>query len=276
LLLAAPAALLAGCTPQAVLNALAAAGAHRIDEGLAYGPDPRQRLDLHRPLDETATTPLVVFFPGGAWNRGERRDYRFVGSALASRGCLVAVVDYRLYPQVRYPEFLRDCAAATAWLLHRFDGPARRVYAFGHSAGAYNAAMLALDRRWLAEQGLAPERLAGWVGLAGPYDFTPIRNPEVRPVFHHPDVPRDSQPIVHAPSSRLRALLGPPSDDALVDPERNTVGLAGALRSAGAQVLLRRYARTNHALLIAAMAPPLRWLAPVRDDVLAFVQPASV
>ena len=66
----------------------------------------------------------------------------------------------------------------------------------GHSAGAYNAAMLALDARWLPRRaGQSPARLAGWVGLAGPYDFLPISNPNAQPLFHHPGVPRPcSQP----------------------------------------------------------------------------------
>lgn len=264
--------LLAACSPAATLNALAPADTHRLDADLAYGPDPRQRLDLYRPRDDAADAPLALFFYGGSWNRGERADYRFVGEALAASGVMVAVADYRLFPQVRYPGFVEDGAAALAWL--RREHPARRLFVMGHSAGAYIAAMLALDARWLAPHGLAPDLLAGWIGLAGPYDFVPIRNPEVQPVFHHPAVPADSQPIVHAARSRLPALLGAPVSDALVDPERNTVGLSRALQRAGAAVVLRRYERASHATLVAAFARPLRWIAPVLDDTLAFVDGA--
>ena len=55
---------------------------------------------------------MVVFFYGGSWNRGDRAQYRFVGEALAARGIVTVIPDYRLYPEVRYPDFLKDNAAA--------------------------------------------------------------------------------------------------------------------------------------------------------------------
>ena len=131
---------------------------------------------------------MVVFYYGGSWNRGERAQYRFVGEALASRGILTLVADYRLYPEVRYPDFLRDSAAALSYGLdHAADwgGNPDKVYVMGHSAGAYNAAMMALDPRWLAAHGRSPQQLAGWIGLAGPYDFLPLTNLDAMPVFHH-------------------------------------------------------------------------------------------
>jgi len=245
-------------------------------EDLAYGDDPRQRLDVHRPdgAPPPGGRPVVVFFYGGSWNRGSRSTYRFVGRALASRGIVTAIPDYRTYPQVRYPDFLRDGAAAIAWLrprLARFGGDPSRIVVAGHSAGAYNAAMLAMDPRWLGEAGLSPSVLAGFAGLAGPYDFLPIVNPDVRPVFHHPDYPPDTQPIDHARGVRMPVFLGAAASDSLVDPDRNTGGLARRLREAGTTVVERRYPRANHVTLVGAFAWPLRWIAPVLDDVAGFV-----
>ncbi|MEB3214603.1 MAG: hypothetical protein VKL39_24855, partial [Leptolyngbyaceae bacterium] len=141
----------------------------------------------------------------------------------------------------------------------------------GHSAGAYNAAMLALDPRWLGEAGLAPRMLAGFAGLAGPYDFLPIENREVRPVFHHPDYPPRSQPIGFAARLPMPVFLGAAATDSLVDPQRNTVQLARRLREAGTPVTERLYERANHVTLVAALAGPLRWVAPVLDDLAGFV-----
>jgi len=243
---------------------------------LAYGPDPRQRLDVYVPrgAGPRSAAPVAVFFYGGSWNRGDRADYRFVGQALAARGIIAVVADYRVYPQVRYPDFLRDGALAVAWArreIAAYGGDPGRLFVAGHSAGAYNAAMIALDPRWLGEAGLAPEALAGFVGLAGPYDFMPIGNPEVQPVFFHPDYPRGSQPIAYARATARPAFLGAAASDSLVDPQRNTVQLARRLRAAGSPVIERLYERTNHVTLIGAFAGPLRWLAPVLDDVAAFV-----
>ena len=149
--------------------------------------------------------PVVVFFYGGSWNTGDRAQYRFVGAALASRGVLTLVADYRLYPEVRYPDFLKDSAAALAWGLENSDrlgGNPRRVFVMGHSAGGYNAAMLALDARWLRPLGHAPAELAGWIGLAGAYDFLPMTNPDTRPVFFHPNYPPHTQPLEFASGQR--------------------------------------------------------------------------
>ena len=71
----------------------------------------------------------------------------------------------------------------------------------GHSAGAYNASMVALDPRWLAHHGLQPAALAGFIGLAGPYNFLPLRVDALKPVFGFPDTPADSQPVLHASAS---------------------------------------------------------------------------
>lgn len=276
--LAGSALALAGCSPARVLNAWLPDDSHELIADLPYGGDPRQRLDVYRPTAPVpaAGHPVALFLYGGSWNSGARRDYRFVGEALASRGILTLVADYRLYPQVSYPDFLHDCAHALAHALgeaRRFGGDPRRVFVMGHSAGAYNAAMLALDARWLAPLGLDPRHhLAGWVGLAGPYDFIPIVNPDVRPVFHHPNEPVDSQPIRYADRAAIPSFLGAATSDKLVDPQRNTAQLAQRLQRAGTAVTLRWYERASHVTLAGAFARPLRWVAPVLDDVEAFVK----
>jgi len=277
---AAASALLAGCSPLRLLNASAADDSFTLREGLSYGPLPRHRFDLFVPRSSVAGPvpiagwPVAVFFYGGSWNRGARADYRFVGEALASRGILTAIADYRLYPEVRYPDFLHDCARITALTLHEagsWGGDPARVHVMGHSAGAYNAAMLALDERWLTSEGASPRSLAGWVGLAGPYDFLPISNSEVQPVFHYPDSPPDSQPLMHVHKGSPRAFLGAARSDSLVDPQRNTVALAAQLHAEGVPVEVKLYGRVDHAALIATLARPLRWLAPVLDDVSGFM-----
>lgn len=267
--------------PGVVLNVAASIGSLRTAEGVPYGPLARQRYDLYRPAGPAPAGgwPLVVFFYGGAWSRGDRADYRFVGEALAARGILAMVADYRLHPEVKYPDFLHDCARALAHGLAQapqWNADAQRVFVMGHSAGAYNAAMLALDSRWLGATGRRAGELAGWIGLAGPYDFLPIKTPEVQAVFHHPDVPRDSQPIRHVVGASVPALLIVGEADQRVDPLRNSVGLAHALRDAGAPVRLRPYPRLTHEAVLGVIAGPLRPLAPVLDDVVEFVNAPGV
>lgn len=289
---AAGAALLAAVGPAlagagtGVLNALATLRGHRGATDVAYGPLPRQRFDVYLPgaalaaADRARGSPLVIFFYGGSWNAGDRRDYRFAGTALAAQGLTVMVVDYRLYPQVRYPDFLRDCAGAVAYgLAHarELGADPRRVFLYGHSAGAYNVAMLALDPRWLRAVGHSPGELAGWVGLAGPYDFLPIGDPDVKPVFDWPATAADTQPIHHVGdlARPLPAFIGAALDDTLVLPQKNSLPLADSMAARGTAVTLRTYAHASHALLVGALAWPLTARAPVLADSVAFMREAA-
>ncbi len=272
-ILAAIAALVSGCSATAALNALVPASTYEGREGVAYGAGARERLDVYRPLPGTARgpAPIVVFFYGGNWDAGERANYRFVGEFLAASGAIAIIPDYRLYPEVRYPDFLKDCAAAMQWVFahaRELGGDPSRIHVMGHSAGAYNAAMLALDVRWLGAQ---RERLAGFIGIAGPYDFLPIENPDTRRAFNWPDTPRDSQPVEHVSFKAPRTLLIAANKDSLVDPQRNTGGLARRLKAAGVETRVRYLDNVSHVTVMAAVAGPLKFLAPVREEVLAFL-----
>jgi len=266
---------LIGCAPLTVINAVTSSRSYDKTADIAFGTDARQRLDVYVPRGLQGLAPVVVFFYGGSWNNGNRADYAFIGEALASRGIIAVVADYRVYPQVRYPDFIDDAALTLAWTvkdIQRFGGDTKRMFVMGHSAGAYNAAMVALDQRWLAKQGLTPVILRGWIGLAGPYDFIPIENLDVKPVFFFPDTPPESQPINHVTRAAPPALLIASHDDKIVNAVRNTGGMAAKLRASGVAVTELYFDRTSHATLIAAMAWPLRGLAPVLDNVERFVK----
>ena len=272
-------AMLSGCSAVGTLNALTPSRSYQLQADVPYGALPRQQLDVYRPTTAAPLGgwPVVVFFYGGSWNTGERTEYVFVGEALAARGILTLVADYRLYPAVRYPDFLLDSAKALAYGFDHaqaLGGNPKRVFVMGHSAGAYNAAMLALDPRWLSATGHTPAALAGWIGLAGPYDFYPIVNPDAKPVFFHPDYPPNSQPITFPSANAPRSFLAATRADSVVNPQRNTVQLAAKLEAAGVAVTQKLYPHGSHISLIGSFAWPLRWITPVLDDVTEFVRSA--
>lgn len=263
------------CSPLTAINALTTESTYDITSDVVYGPQDRNQLDIYTPKNLHAAAPVVVFFYGGSWSSGARGDYAFVGEALASRGIVTVIADYRLYPEVRYPTFLEDSARAVAWTvksISKYGGDPKRLYVMGHSSGAYNAAMMALDPRWLAEINLTPAIFKGWIGLAGPYDFLPIENRGVRPVFFFPNSPIDSQPINHVTAVAPPTLLIAANKDSLVNPVRNTGGLAAALRAAHVPVTEQYFDHVGHATLVGAISRPLRGLAPVLDAVDRFIK----
>jgi hypothetical protein len=92
-----------------------------------------------------------------------------------------------------------------------------------------------------------------------------------QPVFFHPHYPPKAQPIEFSRVRALHSFLGAPADDAVVSPTRSTHALAVELEAAGTPVTLRMYARASHVTLVGAFAPPLRWVAPVLDDMVALI-----
>jgi acetyl esterase/lipase len=263
----------AACSPLAPLNWTAGTSARRRVD-VAYGSLPRQRLDLYAPAAGTTGAPLVVFFYGGSWTGGDRASYRFVGEALAAIGCAVAIPDYRVHPSVRYPTFLEDCAASVAWLRQHADTvgiDAGRTVLAGHSAGAYNAAMLALDPRWLGAAGAERADVRGWIGLCGPYDFLPPRSATLRAIFGPPAGWPDTQPVTHVTPGAPPALLLWGDDDSTVLP-RNSERLATRLRAAGNDVTTEAYRGVGHVKPLLALSRPFRDALPVLPAMDAFVR----
>ena len=265
---------LSACSPVAVLNALAPTAGITETRDVRYAPGGRHALDIYAPAGQRPA-PVVVFIYGGGWKDGDKAEYRFLAASLASKGFLTVVPDYRVFPAVRFPVFLRDNAAAVAWTkanITRYGGDPRRIFLMGHSAGAYNAAMLTLDKQWLGAAGLDPDRdIAGMIGLAGPYDFLPLRDPELEDIFGPAGDLRLSQPIAFARGNAPPMFLAAGNADLTVLP-RNTAHLAAAVRRDGGAVEERIYGGVNHTGIVGAMSGALRWLAPLMADVLGFLE----
>ncbi len=268
---------LPGCSPVDALNWLTPGDGYRTITDLAYGEGPRRKLDVYVPDGVTPQhpAPVVVFFYGGSWSEGRRGDYRFVAQSLVAMGYVVAIPDYRLWPEVRYPDFLTDSAAAVGWVARQigpYGGDAQRLVLMGHSAGAYNAAMLALQPDLLPAHGVALSAVRGFVGLAGPYNFAPFIDERVIRVFGHLADPAPSQPISYVRADAPPLLLLHGEGDESVFP-RNTLTLDQAQRAAQGQSRSVLYPDIGHVRLILGLSAPFRHRGPpVFDDVALFLR----
>lgn len=249
-------------------------GVEQAGQAIAYGPDPRQTLDVYRPQGAARNLPVVVFVYGGAWKSGDRRAYEFAGRALAAQGALVVVIDYRLVPQVRFPAFIEDTAAAIAWVNRNaaaLGGDPNRIILAGHSAGAYDIAVAALDRRYLDAQGVDPGVIAGVVTLAGPFDFLPLDDPDTIAAFGQWPRPQETQPVRLVTADAPPFLLLTGDSDSTVGPY-NSRNLKKRLDAAGVENRFVLYPGLDHVGLLTALSRPFRWRAPVLEDAGTFIR----
>jgi acetyl esterase/lipase len=269
-------ALAAACSPLATFDAVAGRDARgeKAAEGLPFGPLPRQRLDIYRPVGAApnARLPVIMFIYGGSWRMSSRSEYGFVGSALAARGFVTVIADYRLVPEVRFPDFLQDNALALRWVrdnISAHGGDPSRIGVAGHSAGAYNAVMLALDPRHLATAGLAPSAMRAVIGVAGPYDFFPWTSADTQAAFGAWPNPAETQPISFARAGAPPLLLVSGDADTTVRP-RNTEALAARIRAAGGAVQTRIYPGIGHIDILTGISRIARQRGAALDDMDAF------
>lgn len=252
--------------PLDLLNSVTPESEYRLLEGIAYGDEPRQLLDLYLPNDSNGA-PTVVFIFGGAWREGSRQDYKFVGQALAVEGYTVVIPDYRLYPAVQYPAIIDDVRDAILNIRQRTEElglSTDRIVLAGHSSGAHAAALLASSDRYFSNQ----PYIAAVIGISGPYDL-PLDNPEVAEVFQDVDGTRVKPPAL-VDSSHPPTLLLHGEDDERVVP-RHTNRYAQSLRDASVPVEVKLLDGVGHIDIIAGVSTRLQFLNATRDHILAFL-----
>jgi acetyl esterase/lipase len=254
-----------------LVNAAAIGRDVEVTHDIRFADGRRGLLDVYAPKG-VLDAPLVVFFYGGGWEDGSKADYRFAAMALAKRGLVTVVPDYRLYPDVRFPDFISDGAKAVRWARRNateFGADPGLIFLVGHSAGAYIATMLALDKTYLDAPSLAA--LGGVVGLAGPYDFLPLQSDTLKRIFAPAGGDLSpSQPITYARGDAAPMLLISGAADTTVRPE-NSRRLAARITALGGGAEARFYKRIDHTVVMGAFSPLLRPFAPSLADTLAFI-----
>jgi acetyl esterase/lipase len=205
-----------------------------------FGPASWHRADVYQPLGSMGPVPVIVFWYGGAWTEGNKDEYRFVGTALAGLGFVAVLPDYRVYPEVKFPAFLDDAAAAVAWVQShaaQFGGDPHRIVLMGHSAGAHMAAMLAINHEYLNRAGVDTHDIVGLI-----------------------DVSSDAPPtlLIQGASDRLVRVS-------------NTRRLADALRQKHVPVRVVVYPHRGHGDTVAALSWAARFRSPTLDDIDRFM-----
>lgn len=262
----------AACSPLGLLNSLGPrdGGVRRVARDIAYGDDPRQRLDLYAPT-APGTYPVLVFFYGGGWDSGSRDLYGWAAQALAAQGFVVALPDYRVVPQVVFPAFIEDAAVATAKaadVAAAYGGDPERLGVLGHSAGAHLALMISLDRRYMQAVD-RPGLIKAAAGLAGPYDFLPFDVGASRNAFGRAPDPTLTQPVTFVRADAPPIWLGHGTADVVVHAEDTTI-LDQRMKAVGGRSEAKLYPGLDHADLIATFSPLFRKKATILADVTGF------
>lgn len=208
---------------------------YKADASTEYERE-RCKLDWYLPVEGTDDFPVLIWFHGGGLQQGHKADD--IATAVAERfakdGIAVASVNYRLSPQVNYPAYLEDAAAAVAFVLknasqHR--GRNDQVFVSGHSAGGYLTAMVAMDPSLLEAHGATRNSLAGIIPVSGQMiTHSTVRNergiPRSQPIID------EAAPAYHATADAPPFLCIVGSEDLPARTEENQY-FAAAMKAAG-------------------------------------------
>lgn len=263
---------LAACSPQNTLNAVISTRGLNVTQNLRYGPAPRNVMDVYAPQN-AQNAPVVLFIHGGSWQGGDKDGHKFVGVSLARAGYVTGVMNYRLAPEHRYPDYVQDAAAALKVLRDRaqsYGGGPDNLFVMGHSAGGFNAVEVVDNARWLKEAGVPVGAVRGVIGVAGPYSYD-FRQFPSRVAFPEGGDPADIMPDRHVRPDAPPNLLLVAANDTTVDPY-NAVNMEAALREAGVPVTRMVLPGLNHITVIAAVAQPLTFLGGTRQAVIDFIE----
>jgi len=131
---------------------------------------PLQKLDIHLP-DEGNTFPIFIYFHGGGLKKGDKSAQSLYDAAktMEKDGIALVSVNYRMYPDAKYPDYIEDCAEAVAWIFSNIEQYCKPngIYVGGSSAGGYLSMMLCFDKSWLGKYGISPLDVKGYIHGAG-------------------------------------------------------------------------------------------------------------
>lgn len=228
----------------------------------------RCRLDVYYPKNQTGFA-TVVWFHGGGLTGGNRS----IPAGLKNQGVAVVTVNYRLHPKVACPEYLQDAAAAVAWSfrnMERYGGDTSKIFVSGHSAGGYLTSMVGVDKRWLAQQDIDADRIAGLIPLSG-HTITHMTVRKEKGIPNTQPVVDQYAPLYHVRPRAAPILLitGDRELEMLGRYEENAYFMR-MLKVAGHQdVTLYELQGYGHGMVEPALALMLKWMREKENRVAA-------
>jgi acetyl esterase/lipase len=175
---------------------------------IAFGVDPKQRLDVYLPATPVKNAPVLLFLHGGGFMEGDRAHYGFVATPYAKHGIITVVSGYRLAtPGVHYPAQSDDTKAAITWIhknIATFGGDPRTLFLSGHSVGATLIADVSFNRDWMKAAGLAPDAIKGIAAVSGDYDLSAGENAAYAPTA---ELEAQASPLRHIVEPAAVALV---------------------------------------------------------------------
>ncbi len=258
------------CSPTAIVNFISPDEHYEKIEDLSYGKLNRHKLDIYVPNTEQKNI-LIIFFYGGSWDSGNKEKYKFIASSLTKYGYTVAIPDYRLYPEIMFPLFMEDAAKAVAWLQNDSEHieNIEHVFLMGHSAGAQIANLLVSDEKYLTNENVKVASLTGSIGIAGPYNFLPLKSDRLKSIFPE-DIRENSQPINFINGDEVPFLLLHGLSDKTVLP-KNSESFAEKIKSVNGEVVVKFYEDVGHIGIIKPFINGFDGSVPTIQDINVFI-----
>jgi len=266
-----------GCTSTQlfVVNTLARFDDYTLHQDIHYGDTINQRLDIYLPSNiEKSNLATVVFFYGGCWGACSeltKENYRFVAQTLTKNNIIAVIIDYRKFPDVLFPEIIEDAKRSVDWVsenIASYGGNNQNIFLMGHSSGAHLASMLNFNENYLMPD--TYQKIKGFIGLAGPYDFLPFTEPYQPALFSPPEAYAESQTINFVDGNEPPSLLLYGNNDTRVK-RYNILSLKNEIESREGMVETQYYDGIDHAGIIGSLTIPLRASQPVMKDILRFI-----
>lgn len=258
----------AACAPVTLLNTITPSGSFSKAEDVSYGPLSRQAMDIYKTDVPKPGAPVIVFIHGGSWTEGSKDIYKFLAEGFTKDGYDIAVPNYRLYPETKYPGMIEDTAKSIAYVQKQY--PDRPLVVMGHSAGAYNMLMTVLQPSYLkAAGGNLCERVAGAISLAGPTGIIPLDSEPYITIF--PDRFTKSDAPLNNVNSRTPAIFfGHGQDDTTVYPQ-NSQRLAEKIKARGGIAEIQVYEGMNHIEPVQFLSRRFDGKASLKADIVRFI-----